>query len=73
MRNKKLPYEYNISISVVVGSEDIDEVLDYANDLMEDIRGDEDVVDAIWYNITPIRKCRPKRREKMQRIEVCGV
>ena len=63
MRNKKLPYEYNISISVVVSSEDIDEVLDYANDLMEDIRGDEDVVDAIWYNITPIRKCRPKRRE----------
>ena len=63
MRNKKLPYEYNISISVVVGSEDIDEVEEYADALMEDILGDDDVVDAIWYNITPIRKCRPKRRE----------
>ena len=70
MLNKKiqasLPYDYNISISVVVNSEDIEEVEDYANALMEDILGDEDIVDAIWYNITPIRKCRPIRREDVK-------
>ena len=66
MRNKQLPYEYSISISVVVDAEDIEEVEDYANALMEDIRGDEDIAAADWYNITPIRKCRPKRKTNVK-------
>ena len=61
MRNKHLPYEYNISISVVVESDDLAEVEDYANALMKDIREDDDIAAADWYNITPIRKCRPKK------------
>ena len=61
-RNPKLPYEYSISISVVVESDDIDGVEAYANALMEDIREDDDIAAADWYNITPIRKCRPKEK-----------
>ncbi len=62
MRNKKLLHEYSISISVVVDSEDIEEVEAYADDLMKDILGDDGVIASDWYNITPIRKCRPKRK-----------
>ncbi len=61
LRNKQLPYEYSISISVVVDAEEIEDVEAYANALMEDIREDDDIAAADWYNITPIRKCRPKR------------
>ena len=62
MRNKHLSYEYSISISVVVDAEDIENVEAYADALMEDIREDDDIAAADWYNITPIRKCRPKRK-----------
>ena len=61
MRNKKLPYEYAVSISVVVESEDIEEVEDYADSLMDSIRSEKGISAADWYNITPIRKCRPKK------------
>ncbi len=61
MRNKNLPYEYSISISVVIESDDIEEVQGYADALMEDIREDDGIAAADWYNITPIRKCRPKK------------
>ena len=56
MRNKKLLHNYDISISVVVESEDIEEVEDYANALMDSIRKEEGIAAADWYNITPIRK-----------------
>ncbi len=64
LSNKKLPYEYSISISVVYDAEDIEQVEAYAEALMTDIRDDDDVSAADWYNITPIRKCRPKRKDK---------
>ena len=64
MRNKNLSHDYDIAISIVVESEDIEEVEDYANALMDSIRGEADVVNADWYYITPIRKHRPKRKDK---------
>ena len=59
-------HEYNISISVVVEADDIDEATDYADALMEDVLGDDDTVNADWYQITPIRKCRPKRKTNVK-------
>ena len=61
-RNKKITHDYNISISVVIETTDIDEAQDYAEALMEDILGDDDICAADWYQITPIRKCRPKEK-----------
>lgn len=67
-RNKKLVHDYNISISVVIETEDMDEATAYADALMEDVLGDEGIVDAIWYQITPIRKCRPKNGAAKRRV-----
>ena len=63
-KNKNLRHDHSISISVVVDSEDIDEVEAYADSLMKDILESVDVVAADWYNISPIRKYRSKKEPK---------
>ena len=68
LRNRKLPYEYSISISVVMDAQDIEEVEAYAEALMADIRDDDSIAAADWYNIIPIRKCRPKNGTARRRV-----
>ena len=61
LRNKKIHHDYDISISIVMESEDIEEVTEYADALMESIRGETGISAADWYNITPIRQYKHKK------------